>query len=471
MEKPAQVDSMSLPRVDPSTLGISSDEILAFIAGVNERVGGLHGLMLLCHGQVVAESWWTPYRPDRRHLLWSLSKSFTSTAVGLLVHEGKLEVENRVISFFPDQLPEKVSENLAAMRVKDLLSMSSGHAVEPQVKVDDDWVRAFLATEVTHQPGTHFLYNSPATHVLSAIVQKLTGQRLTDYLTPRLFEPLGIMEAHWEQSPSGIDIGGYGLSLRLESIAKFGQLYLQKGKWHDQQLVPESWVREASSRQISNGDPANENDWTQGYGYQFWRCRHNSYRGDGAFGQYCVVMPEHDAVLAIHSNVPDMQAVLDLAWTHLLPALTGGGMKALTIPPQSVPLGSGKATSPLAQQVSGKDWAVESNPEGVRALRLTFDQSRCRLDVFLEGRRFTIPIGLDDWLEGTHYIEGRVQAIASRGAWENDSTFAVRLYFTERPDDWTQRFVFDGNQLTVTQRKIRYGFSETDRPDLKASRA
>lgn len=459
----------SLPRRGPAELGISSRDILAFVDAINDRVGGLHGMMLLCHGAVVAETWWAPYQPDRRHLLWSLSKSFTSTAVGLAVHEGRLSVEDKVVSFFPDQLPADVSENLAAMRVRDLLSMSTGHAVEPQVKRDDDWVRAFLAADVAHQPGTHFLYNTPSTHVLSAIVQKLTGQRLTDFLTPRLFEPLGITEAHWEQSPLGIDIGGYGLSLRLESVAKFGQLYLQKGKWHGKQLLPETWVNDATSAQVSNGDPATGGDWNQGYGYQFWRSRHNSYRADGAFGQYCVVMPEHDAVLAIYANHADMPVILELAWKHILPALTGGGSSPLTIPPQAVPLAKGEATSPMVEQISGKDWTLEPNIEGVKKLRLTFDSKRCLLDVFMAGRRFTLPIGTDVWLEGVHFVDGRPQPIASRGVWENDSTFAAKICFTERPDDWTQRFVFDGDTLAVTGRKIRYGFTETDRPDLRAT--
>jgi CubicO group peptidase (beta-lactamase class C family) len=463
--------TQSLPRRDPSELGISSDDILAFIDAINARLGGLHGLMLLCRGNVVAETWWAPYSPHRRHLLWSLSKSFTSTAVGLAVHDGHFSVDDRVISFFPDELPAKVSDRLAAMRVKDLLLMSTGHGVEPQVKPDDNWVRAFLAAEVVHEPGTHFLYNTPATHVLSAIVQKRTGQRLLDYLTPRLFEPLGITESHWEQSPLGIDIGGYGLSLRLESVAKFGQLYLQKGKWKDVQLIPAAWIDEATTAHVSNGDPSTGGDWNQGYGYQFWRSRHNSYRADGAFGQYCLVLPEHDAVLAINANQADASVILDLAWKHILPALTGGGGKPLKIPPQAVPFPSGSASSSIANKVSGKDFSLERNLEGIRALRLTFEKDRCLLDVFAEGRRFTLPIGLSDWLEGVHFVDGKPQPIASRGTWETDSTFAAKICFTDRPDDWSQRFVFEGDKLTVTDRKIRYGFTETDRPDLRGTLA
>src|SRR5437660_3191760 len=154
----------------------------------------------------------------------------------------------------------------------------------------------------------------------SAIVQKVTGQTVLDYLRPRLFEPLGIADPTWGTSPQGITLGGYGLSIRTEDIAKFGQLYLQHGKWNDRQLIPAAWVEAATSRQTSNGSNPNS-DWDQGYGYQFWRARHGAYRGDGAFGQFCIVMPEQDAVVAITSGVRDMQAVLNLVWEQLLPAL------------------------------------------------------------------------------------------------------------------------------------------------------
>src|SRR6185369_8825801 len=170
------------------------------------------------------------------------------------------------------------------------------------------------------KPGTHFLYNSPATYMLSAIVQKTTGQTVNDYLTPRLYEPLGITKPNWVSSPEGINAGAYGLSVRTEDIAKFGQLYLQKGVWKGKQIIPAAWVAEATARQTSNGSSPTS-DWDQGYGYQFWQSRHG-FRGDGAFGQYMLVLPEQDAVVAITSGVRDMQQVMDLVWTKLLPAMS-----------------------------------------------------------------------------------------------------------------------------------------------------
>jgi CubicO group peptidase (beta-lactamase class C family) len=276
------------------------------------------------HGKVIAEGWWAPEAAEKAHVLWSLSKSFTSTAVGLAIEEGKLKLDDKVLKFFPDEAPAQPSENLKAMTVKDLLTMSGGHETEAQVRDSkDSWVKTFLAQPVPHQPGTHFLYNTPGTYMLSAIVTKVTGQTVLDYLKPRLFEPLGITTPEWGTSPQGISLGGYGLSIRTEDIAKFGQLYLQKGKWNGRQLIPASWIELATSKQVSNDEGKKDpgtSDWTQGYGFQFWRCRHNAFRGDGKDGQYCIVLPDQDAVVAITANTADMQKEINFVWDHLLPA-------------------------------------------------------------------------------------------------------------------------------------------------------
>ena len=228
-------------------------------------------------------------------------------------------MDDPVLKFFPDDAPAEPSKNLQAMRVRDLLTMSTGHQTEPKFSAETPWVKTFLAHPVEHKPGTHFLYNSPGSYTLSAIVQKVTGQTALEFLRPRLFEPLGIENPGWSTSPQGVNCGGWGLFLRTEDLAKFGQLYLQKGQWNGKQLIPAAWVETATAKQVSNGsDPAR--DWDQGYGFQFWRCRHGAFRGDGAFGQFCLVLPEQDAVVAITADTKDMQAELNIVWDKLLPA-------------------------------------------------------------------------------------------------------------------------------------------------------
>lgn len=316
---PLVAQSSALPRSTPEAQGVDSLGIIEFIEAADKEVDSMHSFMLVRHGNVIAEAWWEPESADKPHVLWSLSKSFTSTAVGLAVAEGKLSIDDPVLKYFPEEAPEQPSENLKEMKVRDLLTMSAGHQDEVNWLAADNWAKAFLAHPVPHKPGTHFRYNTPATYMLSAIVQKVTGQTVLEYLQPRLFEPLGIEDPRWDNSPQGISIGGYGLFLRTEDIAKFGQLYLQNGQWHGKQLIPVSWIEMATSKQVSNGnDPSR--DWTQGYGFQFWRCRHNAYRGDGKDGQFCIVLPEQDAVIAITANSRNMQAELNIVWDKLLPA-------------------------------------------------------------------------------------------------------------------------------------------------------
>ena len=320
----AQVEN--LPRSTPEAQGVFSSEILEFIKTADQKVNSMHSFMLLRHGHVVAEAWWKPESNSKQHILWSLSKSFTSTAVGLAVAEEKLSIDDHVLQFFPDDLPSEPSANLKKMRVRDLLTMTSGHQDEVKLNAESNWVKAFLSHPVPHQPGTHFRYNTPGTYMLSAIVQKVTGKTVLDYLKPSLFEPLEIRNPKWDASPQGISIGGYGLFLRTEDIAKFGQLYLQGGKWKGKELIHSSWVKQATSKQVSNGRNS-LNDWQQGYGFQFWRCRHGAFRGDGKDGQFCIVLPEQDAVIAITANTRDMQGELNLVWDKLLPAFTGKPIK------------------------------------------------------------------------------------------------------------------------------------------------
>ncbi len=287
----------------------------------------MHSFMLVRHGRVIAEGWWKPEAAEKPHVMHSLSKSFTSTAVGLAVAEGKLSVDDLVLKFFPESAPAEPAEKLKAMRVRDLLTMTSGHETEVKYSTNAPWVETFLAHPVPHKPGTHFRYNTPGSYMLSAIVQKVTGQTVLEYLRPRLFEPLGIENPEWGSSPQGVSFGGWGLKIRTEDIAKFGQLYLQKGKWNSRQIVPQDWVELATTKQVSNGsDPTK--DWDQGYGFQFWRCRHNAFRGDGANGQFCIVLPDQDAVVAITADTRDMQAELNVVWDKLLPAFHDKRLRA-----------------------------------------------------------------------------------------------------------------------------------------------
>jgi len=250
----ASFAGIPLPRSSPESQGITSEGVRAFIEAANTKVDTMHSFMLLRHGQVVAEGWWKPEAADKPHILHSLSKSFTSTAVGLAVADRKLSIDDPVLKFFPEEAPPQPSEMLKAMRVRDLLTMTTGHQTEAKFTPETPWVKSFLAQPVPFKPGTHFLYNTAGTHMLSAIVTKVTGETVLDYLKPRLFEPLGIENPEWGSSPQGNSYGGWGLKIRTEDIAKFGQLYLQKGRWNDKQLIPAAWVEQVRRASERAGD-------------------------------------------------------------------------------------------------------------------------------------------------------------------------------------------------------------------------
>ena len=312
-----------LPRATPEEVGVSSAQLLEFVDALDTRIVSVHSVMVLRRGKVIAEGWWEPHDAQTPHVMWSVSKSFTSAAVGLAVEEGRLSLSDPVLKFFPDEAPADPSPNLKAMTVRDLLTMTCGHDREPPLGRGRGWVRSFLRHPVPHEPGTHFVYNSMGSFMLSAIVQKVTGETLRDYLVPRLFEPLGIDTPRWDTNPDGICVGGWGLFLKTEDMARFGQLLLRRGDWNGRQVLPRGYVEAATSKQVDNarGWIAMNPDWSAGYGYQFWMARHNAFRGDGLFGQYIVVVPDEELVVALTSRTMQMPAEVSLIWEELLPAL------------------------------------------------------------------------------------------------------------------------------------------------------
>ncbi|WP_344150518.1 serine hydrolase [Kribbella yunnanensis] len=364
----------SLPRSTPEDQGLSAAAIDAFVAAMDASEQEFQTVILLRHGHVVLEAEWAPYRLADPHTLYSVSKSVTAIAIGLAVDAGLLTIDDKVVSFFgPEDLPETISDNLAAMSVRHLLTMSTGHSEDTVEKMSQDrgWVRSFLGFEVQHEPGAPFVYNSGATYMLSAILQRVSGETLLDYLQSRLFMPLGITEATWGSSPEGINFGGWGLSLSTESMAKIGQLALQHGVWEGSQLVPAEWIEAATTKQVSNDNQTNT-DSRLGYGFQYWRGRHNTYRADGAFGQFILGIPDHDAVVIVTSAASNMQAELDLIWDHLLPALEG---KEVPVVARPEVLEIPAPTGPAAQGGDGQTYTFGKNPGFLESVRWDADGS------------------------------------------------------------------------------------------------
>ncbi len=469
----------SLPRSTPEMEGIASQGILDFIDAAEKSTHEMHSFMVLRHGKVVSEGWWNPYRADLKHTMYSVSKSFTATAVGFAVTEKRLTVNDPVISFFPDDVPSPLPPYLAELRVKDLLSMSAGQEPDPTYKIglDSNWVRAFLNTPIVHQPGTQFLYNTLATYMLSAIVQKVTGQKVIDYLQPRLFAPLGINGIDWEVDPQGINTGGWGLRVKTEDMARFGQLFLQKGNWNGKQILPAAWVEEATTMKIIQHpelawSKKDSSDWEQGYCYQMWRCRHNAFRADGAFGQFIIVLPDLDAVIVITSETPDMQDEFNLVWRYIFPAIQPAALpanKKVTALLQkklallALPKPEKTAEPSIVKEIAGKSFSMSPNEKYLKSMAFQFKDGVCQVDLATQSATYTLDFGAGKWIygettkRGPYLVAGAKASltglapfkIAGNYHWKDANTLELMLRYIESPHTETLVCHFDKNTLSV----------------------
>ncbi len=476
----------SLPRSLPDQQGVSSAGIVNFIQVAEQRRFRLHSLMVVRHGHVVAEGWWAPYRADLKHSLYSLSKSITAMAVGMAVSERLLSIEDQVVSFFPEDLPADADNLLANLRVKHLLTMSTGHTLTdaeifPRLvgTPNDNWVRTFLALPIAHEPGTRFQYNTMATYMLGRIVQKQAKQTLMEYLTPRLFEPLGIEGADWEIDTQRNNVGGWGLRMRIEDIAKFGQLLLQNGVWNEKQVVSSAWVDAATQVQIVQPRPATlkrpveQDDWLQGYGYQLWGCRNGAYRADGACGQFCIVLPDEDAVIAVTAEQADIQAVLDEVWNHLLPAFqrtnqtTEATQKSFqnTMENLAISPPPGSVASLTASAIGGKRYSIGENKSGISQFSLTFSGSGWTMELTDKQGKHLIKGGLGSWREGitdlsplplklipTPVPNETRHPITASGVWRDTNTFVMTWRFIDTAHYDTLTCRFDGITVQLIPR-------------------
>lgn len=462
----------------PEAEGVPSSAIRKFVDRLEKNSPSAHSFVLLRHGKKIAEAWWAPYRKQEVHQIWSMSKSVTSAAIGFAVAEKRLGIYDPVIKFFPDDLPSQPSEHLKNLRVKDLLTMSTGQEQDPFeamfMATDPGLARIFFAQPFDHKPGTLFVYNSGATYMLSAIIQKVTGQKLVDYLRPRLFEPLGIYQHPWEQSRDGITYGGFGLYLTTEDIAKFGQLYLNQGAWNGKQLLPAEWIAMSAAKQVSNGSNP-EGFWDQGYGFQFWRNVGYGYRADGAFGQFCFILPEYDLVLAVTSGSQDMRITLDSVWQELIPQLQAGTLAAAPaenarlrkqLSRLALPVAEGKRSSSLVKLWSGKRIAFDSNELGISSAVIEFGSTATQIAFNRDDLSARLEAGYQHWVDSEfafdEYFHPNVFAVvnnvASSAAWVHKNHFVVKMVCRHTHHTLTLNFRFSGDKVIVDgERDLDFG--------------
>jgi CubicO group peptidase (beta-lactamase class C family) len=439
-----------LPRSAPAAEGVSSRAVGALLDRLEEKAVECHSLMVVRHGKVVAEGWWAPYSAEQRHLLYSLTKSFTSIAVGLAIGDGLLSLEDRVVDVLPEHVPDDASEQARRITVHHLLTMTAGHATDSLEEAwelePEDLVRGFLRVPFTASEGSSHTYDNATTFVLARMVEKVAGVGLPEYLDEHLFRPMGVEEAEWDRVSSGLAFGFHGLHLTTESVGAFGELLLRGGRWGERQLVPRDYVERATRSQVASrhyADGADGADYLSGYGYQIWMSRHG-FHGNGAFGQHCVVVPSHDLVVVVTSaqrTVQQAQDVLDAIWDCLLPGIDhkddpadddalAERLRGLALP---MPLGSAGPQHPLSGTLdaSPEDSAL---PGGV-VLHLEPIDDGWR--VRFEGL-FDIMIGYGAWADSSPL--GR--PVRAAGAWQGD-LFVADLYVITSPH--CVRLTIDGS--------------------------
>ena len=478
-----------LPDSPPAQQGVDAAGVLAFVDAVEALPGvSPHALVVLRHGHVVARGAWAPYRSDGLGRVYSVSKTFTTTALGLAVADGLVGLDDTVLQHLPELDADVTDPRSRSLTLRHLASMSAGHlddALGPAHALDPEHlVRGFLRLPPEREPGTHFAYSQPCTYTLAAVVQRVTGQRLTDYLRPRLLDPLGVGAAAWHQHPRGSDVGYSGLHVGADDIARLAQLYLQRGRWGGEQLLPEAWVEEASRPQVGT-EQEEDPDWRLGYGLQLWRSRHG-YRADGAYGQLGLVLPEQDAVVALTSECGSVQPLLDLVWQHLLPALSGetqgsvpggspGGTPGGTSGASATPADAALARRLAALRLPSLDaraapadaaaWdgirlgatpassTEEPAPTAVTARRT---DGGWVLDLVHDRERLSVPVAGRGWRSADGEVHGvddpdvdpaaeqsapgeaspepsAVVPVATSGGWSEDGSLAVDVVFQQTP--------------------------------------
>jgi CubicO group peptidase (beta-lactamase class C family) len=498
--------SSQLIRSTPEHEGVDSRSIGAFLDTVEQRGLELHSFMLCKGSRVVAEGWKSPYRASRRHMLHSLTKSVASMGVGIAIEQGYFDLDTRVISFFPNDLPARVSPNLEMMTVRHLLTMTTGHATGISGgewrTIRTSWVREFFKEPVVEPPGSRFIYSSASSYMLSAIVQKMTGRTLRDYLDELVFRHLDIDNFEWDASPEGITSGGNGLSLTTEAIAKIGILHLQRGDWRGRQVLPKAWVEAATSphlkdiwmgafdgrRMQAGGEESARagGERHRGYGYQWWMGPDDAYYAYGIFGQYCVVLPRDHAVIAFTAAIPAPESrLLELVWSDLAPALAArqprpDGPNAASLTKRIANLALAPPpyrTWSLQREISGGTYLFEPNADDAISCSLTFTEEAC-LFVLIDARgSHEIKVGLGFWIEDQTTMTGNKLhheyqpphlEVAASGTWLSADVFQMTWIYTETAFRDSVRCTFAGNHISF-DRCVNVNTSGTVRPTIHGS--
>ena len=461
------------PVASPESVGLSSNKLNELYHFLEKPDMGLHSFLIVRHGKLVSQAYWAPYAQDKPHTLFSASKTFTGLAVGFAVQDARISLDDRVVDWFKDRLPAKTGENMEKMRVRHLLTMSTGFAKDPHdfpwPRPDDilatgphcchegkelpqiDWIRNFFDHYAAYEPGSEFVYCTHGTYMLSALVQRAVGKTVSEYLNEKLFVPMGLGTPSWETGPDGCTVGGWGLMLTTEQLAAVGQMMLDHGVWKGKQILSPEWIREASQVHVTMKHL--DEPHIAGYGYQIWVDeREGAYLFRGAFGQICAVIPGKDMVIAYTGGSDG--AARRVAWEKIWELAVSGAadtpvfQENSSILLQNIPMliepakGTPSWKNPLSAQYSGKRYIFGDNRLNFTALSMKFaaKPDECdELTLAWKGRSFTVPVGYNKWLRGKTCVSTEetdtdvsilFENVSCSGAW-NRENYTVLLCFDE----------------------------------------
>ncbi|MDB6011571.1 MAG: beta-lactamase [Gammaproteobacteria bacterium] len=469
--------SDSLRRGEPREAGVNAAIVAAFLDDAAAAGLDIHGLMLHRAGRVVAEGWRWPYRADRPRIMHSATKSVMACAIGMALEEGRFRLEDKVVSFFPELISGSIDAKLASMTVEHLLTMRAGHAAETSGSIwrgiSTSWTAEFFKIPLVYHPGTTFMYTSAASYMLSAILTKVTGQTLHEYLKPRFFAPLGIVAEEWDLGPDNVNPGGNGLTMKTADLLKLGVLHAQGGLWEGRRILSEAWIAEATR---SHGDD---------YGYQWTTTPDGTYAAIGIFMQFVMVFPRHEAALAVvgaaqegsrvyrpivqrhfprafEEQLPASEA--QKADTHLRSRLVAAGVQ----PPIAA------NSSNTVARISGKTFRIEPNPLGVTAVRFVFGNDRCVFHLVDASGDHSVVCGLRDWIESRTDVPGadlhhgyslQSAVVVASAAWTDENTLRMIWIFAETAFRDTVVCRFDNDSVTV-ERSVNVNSSALSWPQL-----
>ena len=472
--------SIFSPAASPESVGISSRAVLRFLEKMDRERICMHGFLLLRHGQIAAEGYWAPYTAASPHRMYSVSKSFVSLAVGLMIDEGKLSLDDRIVGFFPDKVPAAIHPFLAQSTVRDLLMMSTAHSTNSYTREDRDWAWTFLNKKPSHPAGTIFSYDTAATVVLGTIVERISGMPFLEYMRPRLLDPIGFSPDAWcVKTPEGTSWGGSGVICTLRDMARLATVCLNRGRWGGRQLVSEAYIKAATSRQIDNSHLHGN----VGYGYQIWCDKGNgfSFRGMGSQLAYC--FPDRDFIFACIADTqgdgPTGTDIIDTMWQELYATLSD---QPLAEDPDAFALlrqkigqlafipQDGALTSPIAGKISGTWYKLEENPMGISKMRVSLSGDEgCWSYTNAQGdNNLTFGIGkvvAGPFPQRNYYgkqigvIPGTPYACQSSAAWVEDGKLNLLVYITDiYLGTLRVSFSFKGDQIAVFMTKVAEWF-------------